>query len=259
MASISISGVRENYPGKTDAEAAAAIASEDESIVIIVRYKLFPDKDYSNFGLCYRAEEADNYYFNTNLHDVETIYDRRKQSLNDAVNFLERGINEPEFRSKINNFKDKKEKMEFIKNEGYEFTPKELENVAYELMRRVSFDEKQKYFWWWDDGHGHKHPWGGSYYDESYFGEEIGEESRKDVGGCPSLKGGTPNEIINYWKKSNEKACGNCWHFGYPVIGAPLCHLETTIINHVDHSNIKPKVVKPTGYCLSWVRRKSYY
>jgi hypothetical protein len=73
--------------------------------------------------------------------------------------------------------KKKKEKMEFITNEGYKFNhPKHLENVAYELMKHANYDEKKHYLWWWDDGHGHKDPWNGSYYDESYFGVESGKD-----------------------------------------------------------------------------------
>jgi hypothetical protein len=76
MASISISTVREQYPGKTDAEAAARIA-EEGGYVIVVRYKLMSDGPFTNFGLCWTYAEADNYLFNQNLHDVEVIYDRR--------------------------------------------------------------------------------------------------------------------------------------------------------------------------------------
>jgi len=76
MASIGIKTVREEYPGKTDQEAAAIIAREG-GYDIVVRYKLFPDGPYSNFGLCRTQQEADLYFDNRNLHDVEAIYGRR--------------------------------------------------------------------------------------------------------------------------------------------------------------------------------------
>lgn len=79
MASISIDTVRKKYPHMTDKEAAKAIA-ESEGYAVIVRYKLFPDKPYSNFGLCRSNKEADNYFFNSNLHDVEAIYDRHRDN-----------------------------------------------------------------------------------------------------------------------------------------------------------------------------------
>jgi hypothetical protein len=76
MASIGIDTVREQYPGRTDEEAAAKIA-EQGGYVIVVRYKLKPDGPYTNFGLCQTYAYADNYLFNRNLYDVDVIYDRR--------------------------------------------------------------------------------------------------------------------------------------------------------------------------------------
>ena len=75
---------------------------------------------------------------------------------------------------------------------------------------------------------------------------------------CPSLRGGSPEEIIEYWENSSQRACGNCRHFNYPMVGGPLCQLESTmaIIKQLDHSNIKPKEVKPTDFCHSWFKRE---
>ncbi len=36
--------------------------------------------------------------------------------------------------------------------------------------------------------------------------------------GCPSQRGGSIDEIIVYWKKSSDKGCGNCMHFGYAAM-----------------------------------------
>jgi tetratricopeptide (TPR) repeat protein len=87
--------------------------------------------------------------------------------------------------------------------------------------------------------------------------EEFLAPNSAERGDCPSLKGGSPEEIIDYWEKSNMRACGNCRHFGYSIVGSPLCHVESTmaIINKLDHSNIKPKEVKPNYCCLSWFER----
>jgi len=76
MPSISMVAVREQYPGKTDAEAAAKLAEKGE-YVIVVRYKLKADGPFASFGLCWTYAEADNYLLNQNLHEVEVLYDRR--------------------------------------------------------------------------------------------------------------------------------------------------------------------------------------
>jgi hypothetical protein len=76
MPSISIVAVREQYPGKTDAEVAAELA-EKEEYVVIVRYKLKPYGPFTSFGLCWTYTEAGDYLLNQNLHDVEVLYDRR--------------------------------------------------------------------------------------------------------------------------------------------------------------------------------------
>jgi len=76
MPSISIVAVREQYPGKTDAEVAAELAEKGE-YVVIVRYKLKPYGPFTSFGLCWTYAEAGDYLLNQNLHDVEVLYDRR--------------------------------------------------------------------------------------------------------------------------------------------------------------------------------------
>jgi len=76
MPSISMVAVREQYPGKTDAEIAAKLAEKGQ-YVVIVRYKLKADGPFASFGLCWTYAEADDYLHNPNLHDVEVLYDRR--------------------------------------------------------------------------------------------------------------------------------------------------------------------------------------
>ncbi|MGV8073111.1 MAG: hypothetical protein AB2L11_00920 [Syntrophobacteraceae bacterium] len=79
MASISIQTVRAQYPGMTDAQAAARIAEEKgHFFVIVVRYKMEREGPYTNFGLCRTYAEADDYLFSEHLYDVEVIYDRRR-------------------------------------------------------------------------------------------------------------------------------------------------------------------------------------
>lgn len=179
MASIKITSMRKEFPGKSDKEVASEYAKK-WGILIIVRYKIYSDGKFTNVGLCKSEEEVDNYFNSPACVDTEILFDGRNENdgylykifEGNALNmarFLTKGVDEPTYRAKINAFNDRREKMEFISNGGYELSAKGLEDVAYELMSRAPIDKKDEYFWWWNDGHGHKDPWCGSYYDDSYY------------------------------------------------------------------------------------------
>lgn len=79
MGSITIQSVRDEFPDKSDREAAAAFA-EKWGTLVIVRYKNTPDGEYHDFGLCDRPEEVDLYLHSSACHDVEIVYDRRRET-----------------------------------------------------------------------------------------------------------------------------------------------------------------------------------
>ena len=76
MSSINISYLREEFPALSDSEAAAEYAKKWE-IVMILQYKIHPDGEYTNLGICKSKSEAENYFYSPNCHDVEVIYDGR--------------------------------------------------------------------------------------------------------------------------------------------------------------------------------------
>jgi uncharacterized Zn-finger protein len=80
MASINIKYVRSKFPGKTDAEAAAAFAAEN-GYHVIVRYKSDAGGDYNNFGCCSTDEEVAGYFNSPYTHDVEIVYDGRAKAI----------------------------------------------------------------------------------------------------------------------------------------------------------------------------------
>ena len=76
MASASIKGKREEYPGKTDKEICEIIAKNEAGIKTIVRYKQFSGGEYTTFGLCYSDQDLQNYYDSPACQEVEVIFRR---------------------------------------------------------------------------------------------------------------------------------------------------------------------------------------
>ena len=66
-----------------------------------------------------------------------------------------------------------------------------------------------------------------------------------------------PSEIIKYWETSNKEACGNCRHFGFPVVGKPVCGIPDFLIPAgCPEDKIKSgKEVDPGDNCLFWAKR----
>ena len=79
MASIDIGTVRDMFPEKTDAEAAAAYAVK-RGYHVILRYKS-GSGDYNNLGCCKTDEEVQAYMGSPYCHDTEIIYDGRAKAL----------------------------------------------------------------------------------------------------------------------------------------------------------------------------------
>lgn len=61
MSSINISYLREEFPALSDSEAAAEYAKKWE-IVMILQYKIHPDGEYTNLGICKSKSEDENYF-----------------------------------------------------------------------------------------------------------------------------------------------------------------------------------------------------
>ena len=76
MPSLIIKIMRENYPGKSDAELARAYAQE-YGYLAIVRYKSNGASDFTHVGVCRTKSEIRNYLTSPNCCDAEVIYDRR--------------------------------------------------------------------------------------------------------------------------------------------------------------------------------------
>jgi hypothetical protein len=72
--------MREQYPGKSDAEAAKAYAMKNGYIVIF-RYKNSSSApDFTNIGTCTMEEEIHGYMSSPYCHNAEIIYDGRATS-----------------------------------------------------------------------------------------------------------------------------------------------------------------------------------
>jgi uncharacterized Zn-finger protein len=80
MASVRISIIRAKFPGKTDAELAAAYAAE-AGYHVIVRYRSGNSREYDNFGCCMSDEELEGYLRSPYCHDAEIVYDRRFKAI----------------------------------------------------------------------------------------------------------------------------------------------------------------------------------
>jgi len=77
MRSLNIESMRKDYPGKSDAEAAKALA-EKYGYMAIVRYKRSSGaSDFSNVGSCNTEAEIRGYLTSPYCNDAEVIYDSR--------------------------------------------------------------------------------------------------------------------------------------------------------------------------------------
>lgn len=77
MSSLGIESIREDYPGKSDAEAAQAFA-EKHGYIAIIRYKSSSEaSDFSNIGTCDTEAEIRGYLTSSSCHNAEVIYDGR--------------------------------------------------------------------------------------------------------------------------------------------------------------------------------------
>ena len=76
MGSVRINGIRAEFPGRSDAEVAAAFAAK-YGYLVIVRYKRRAGGDYDHFGCCVTGEEVAGYLRSSSCHDVEIVCDRR--------------------------------------------------------------------------------------------------------------------------------------------------------------------------------------
>ncbi len=65
-------------------------------------------------------------------------------------------------------------------------------------------------------------------------------------------------EILKYWEASDKKACGNCMHFSFPVVGEPVCTIPDFLIPEgCPKEEIKSgNKVKPEDRCLFWAKRQ---
>lgn len=77
MGSQNIELLRKDYPGKSDAEKAKALA-EKYGYIAIVRYKSSSDAtDFSNIGTCNTEADIRGYFTSPYCKDAEVIYDGR--------------------------------------------------------------------------------------------------------------------------------------------------------------------------------------
>jgi hypothetical protein len=77
MGSLDIQSVRSDFPGKSDAEAAKAMAAK-YGYMAIVRYKNSGSaSDFTNFGTCTTENEISGYLTSPNCHAAEVVYDGR--------------------------------------------------------------------------------------------------------------------------------------------------------------------------------------
>jgi hypothetical protein len=76
MGSISIEEILKSYPGKSEAEAAAAYARE-YGYVVIVKYRKSPAAEFDNFGCCSKYDQLKGYFDSPYCYDTEVVYDSK--------------------------------------------------------------------------------------------------------------------------------------------------------------------------------------
>ena len=82
MGSHDIASIRDDYPGKSDIEAARAFA-EKYGYIAIVRYKNSENsRDFTNLGTCTTEAEIRGYLTSPYCHETEIIYDGRSAVFN---------------------------------------------------------------------------------------------------------------------------------------------------------------------------------
>lgn len=93
MSSLSIKTMREQYPGKSDVDAAKEYAKK-HGFIAIVRYKNSASAaDFTNIGTCIMEAEIHGYLNSPSpfLREVEIIYDGRSTALNITDDLILRG------------------------------------------------------------------------------------------------------------------------------------------------------------------------
>lgn len=80
MGSLSIESMRNDYPEKSDAEAAREFAQK-YGYIAIVRYKSRGAADYTNIGTCNMEAEIQGYLNSPYCTDPEIIYDGRSRAI----------------------------------------------------------------------------------------------------------------------------------------------------------------------------------
>jgi hypothetical protein len=91
MGSLSIQTMREQYPGKSDTEAAKAFAMKNGYIVIF-RYKNSTSAlDFTNIGTCKMEEEIRGYQSSSYCLNAEIIYDGRATALRITSDLILKG------------------------------------------------------------------------------------------------------------------------------------------------------------------------
>ena len=81
MGSLNIHTMRNEYPGKSDADAAKAFAQK-YGYIAIVRYKNSSSaSDFTNIGTCKMEDEIRGYLTSPYCHDAEILYDGRATAM----------------------------------------------------------------------------------------------------------------------------------------------------------------------------------
>lgn len=91
MGSLNIQSIRDEHPGKSDADAAKAYAQK-WGFIAIVRYKNSSSaSDFTNIGTCKMEDEIRGYLTSPYCHSAEVIYDGRSTALRITDDLILRG------------------------------------------------------------------------------------------------------------------------------------------------------------------------
>lgn len=90
MSSLNIQIMRNEYPGKSDAEAAKAYAQQ-HGCIAIVRYKSRGAPDFTDIGICTMESEIRGYLTSPYCSDAEVIYDGRSTDLHITADLITQG------------------------------------------------------------------------------------------------------------------------------------------------------------------------
>jgi hypothetical protein len=90
MSSLNIQTMRDEYPGKSDTEAARAYAQK-HGFIAIVRYKSRGASDFTDIGICTMESEIRGYLTSPYCSNAEVIYDGRSTALRITDDLIIRG------------------------------------------------------------------------------------------------------------------------------------------------------------------------